>query len=330
MIGTIQPQKRMTLRQTLFACLMIIGVGLCLFPFTTAPMALAAGALIALVMGNPLQDKCMKTAQRVLIFSVAGLGAGMNLTEVLRAGAAGMGYTAAGIAAALAMGAGLAYLLRTDRDTSVLVSVGTAICGGSAIAAVAPVIRARQESIAMAFAVVFVLNAAGLLIFPPLGHYFGLTPAQFGLWAALAVHDTSSVVGAAAAYGGDALDHAVVLKMARALWIFPLALLIAYAWPRPREAGEGKLPRMKFPWFIPAFIAVAAFFTFVPHMTAIAGIVEFGARRGMCVTLFLIGSTITIAALKSVGWRPLLLGVLLWFFVAVGSLAVIRAGWIVG
>ncbi len=328
MTGTLTPSTRMMPRQTLFACLLLIGVGLCLFPFVTAPMALAAGAVMALAMGNPLQDKCMKTAQRVLIFSVAGLGAGMNLTEVLKAGAAGMGYTAAGIAAALAMGAGLAYLLRTDRDTSVLVSVGTAICGGSAIAAVAPVIRARQESIAMAFAVVFVLNAAGLLIFPPLGHYFGLTPAQFGLWAALAVHDTSSVVGAAAAYGGDALDHAVVLKMARALWIFPLALLIAYAWPRPRDAAGGKMPKMKFPWFIPAFIAVAAFFTFLPQLSAVAGIIEFAARRGMCVTLFLIGSTITIAALKSVGWRPLLLGGLLWAFVAAVSLGVIRAGWI--
>lgn len=324
----VLPAARMTPRQTLFACLMVVGVGLCLFPFVTAPMALAAGAAIALILGNPLQDKCMKTSQRVLIFSVAGLGAGMNLTEVLRAGAAGMGYTAAGIAAALALGAGLAYLLRTDRDTSVLVSVGTAICGGSAIAAVAPVIRARQESIAMAFAVVFVLNAAGLLIFPPLGHYFGLTPAQFGLWAALAVHDTSSVVGAAAAYGGDALDHAVVLKMARALWIFPLALLVAYAWPRPRDAGEGKVPRMKFPWFIPGFIAVAALFTFLPQLSALGEIVSFAARRGMCVTLFLIGTTVTVAALKSVGWRPLLLGVLLWFFVAAGSLGVIRAGWI--
>lgn len=318
----------MTSRETLFSSLLLMGGGLCLFPFVSAPMALGAGILIALAMGNPLQEKCMKTAHLALALSITALGAGMNLTDVLHAGAAGIGYTAAGIAAALCMGALLARGLRTDRDTSVLVSVGTAICGGSAIAAVSPVIRARQEAVAMAFAIVFLLNAAGLFIFPPLGHYFGLTPAQFGLWAALAVHDTSSVVGAASAYGGDALEHAAVLKMARALWIFPLALMLAYLWPRVWGIDNNKLPRMKFPWFIPGFIAVAAIFTYVPHLNALGDIVTFAARRGMCLTLFLIGTTVTLAALKSVGWRPLLLGLLLWFFVAAGSLAVIRAGWI--
>lgn len=316
------------LRMTIFKCLMVVGGGLCLFPFMTPPMALAAGALIALAVGNPVQDRCMKTAHHLLAFSVAGLGAGMNLLEVLRAGAAGLGYTATGIAVTLGMGALLAALLRTERDTSVLITAGTAICGGSAIAAVAPVLRARQEAMAMAFAVVFILNAAALIVFPPLGHYFGLTQVQFGLWAALAIHDTSSVVGAASAYGREALAHAVVLKMARALWILPLALLIGYALPRPREAGEGRLPKIKFPWFIPAFLAVAAFFTWVPYVSALAEIVSFAARRGMCLTLFLIGSTVTLAALKSVGWRPLLLGLLLWVFAAAGSLAVIRAGWI--
>lgn len=315
-------------REKVFWILLLGAGGFCLFPFVSPPLALTTGIVLALALGNPAQDRCMKISHRILAFSVAGLGAGMNLDTVLRAGAAGLVYTAAGIAATLAVAALLARVLRIDRETSVLLGVGTAICGGSAIAATAPVLRARQEAVAMAFAVVFILNAAALLVFPPLGHAAGLNPAQFGLWAALAIHDMSSVVGAAAAFGGDALDHAVVLKMARALWILPLVLLISFALPRPREAGEGRWPRVNIPWFIPAFIAIAAFFTFLPAFKPLAEIIQYAARRGMCVTLLLIGSTVTLAALRSVGWRPFLLGLLLWMFVAAASLAVIRAGWI--
>lgn len=317
----------MNLNARIYPVVLFIAGGICLLPFVPVQAALAGGIALAVLLGNPLQEKCMKAAHYLLTFSVAALGAGMNLTQVLAAGAAGLGYTALGIAAALAMGFFLARLLRTDAETAALVSVGTAICGGSAIAATAPVLRARQESVAMAFSVVFVLNAAALMIFPPIGHALGLTPHQFGLWAALAIHDTSSVVGAASAYGGDALEYAVVLKMARALWIFPLALAIGFFWPRPHVAGEGK-PKRKIPWFILGFIAVSAAFTFIPALAGAADAVQFAARRGMCLTLFLIGSTVTLAALKSVGWRPMLLGVLLWFFVAAGSLLVIRAGWI--
>lgn len=318
----------MTLNARIFPLLLISLGALCLLPVVPVQLALAGGILLAVTIGNPLQQQCMKAAHYLLTFSVAALGAGMNLTQVLAAGAAGLGYTVVGITAALAIGLLLAKLLRTERDTALLVSVGTAICGGSAIAATAPVVRARQEAVAMAFAVVFILNAAALLVFPPLGHAAGLNPAQFGLWAALAIHDMSSVVGAAAAFGGDALDHAVVLKMARALWILPLVLLISFALPRPREAGEGRWPRVNIPWFIPAFIAIAAFFTFLPAFKPLAEIIQYAARRGMCVTLLLIGSTVTLAALRSVGWRPFLLGLLLWMFVAAASLAVIRAGWI--
>jgi len=315
----------MTLNTRIFPLLLISLGALCLLPVVPVQLALAGGILLAVTMGNPLQQQSMKAAHYLLTFSVAALGAGMNLTQVLAAGAAGLGYTVVGIAAALGMGRLLAKLLRTERDTALLVSVGTAICGGSAIAATAPVVRARQEAVAMAFSVVFVLNAAALMIFPPIGHALGLTPHQFGLWAALAIHDTSSVVGAASAYGGDALDYAVVLKMARALWIFPLALAIGFFWPQPQIAGEEK-PKRKIPWFILGFIAVSAAFTFIPALSGAADSVQFAAKRGMCLTLFLIGSTVTLAALKSVGWRPLLLGVLLWFFVAAGSLLVIRAG----
>lgn len=315
----------MTLNARIFPLLLISLGALCLLPVVPVQLALAGGILLAVAIGNPLQQQCMKVAHYLLTFSVAALGAGMNLTQVLAAGAAGLGYTVVGITAVLAMGLLLAKLLRTERDTALLVSVGTAICGGSAIAATAPVVRARQEAVAMAFSVVFVLNAAALMIFPPIGHALGLTPHQFGLWAALAIHDTSSVVGAASAYGGDALDYAVVLKMARALWIFPLALAIGFLWPQPQAVGAEK-PKRKIPWFILGFVAVSAAFTFIPALSGAVDAVQFAAKRGMCLTLFLIGSTVTLAALKSVGWRPLLLGLLLWFFVAAGSLLVIRAG----
>lgn len=318
----------MHLRMVVFRVLMGAGLLLCLLPVVTAPMALAAGMFIALVVGNPVLDLCMKTSRRTLAFSIAGLGAGMNLHAVLQAGADGLVYTIVGIAAAMAAGLWLGRMLRTAGDTTILVSVGTAICGGSAIVAMAPAIRARVEAVAMSLAIVFVLNAVALLVFPPVGHALGLSDMQFGLWAALAIHDTSSVVGAAQAYGGDALDTAVVLKMARALWIFPLAIGAGIFMALRFRASKSPLPGMKFPWFIPAFLAVAALFTYVPQISGISEWVVFAAKRGMSVTLFLIGATITRAAFKSLGWRPLALGLLLWAFVAVGSLAVIRAGWI--
>ncbi|MDP2206572.1 MAG: putative sulfate exporter family transporter [Alphaproteobacteria bacterium] len=318
----------MHLRLVAFRVLLAVGILLCLLPVVSAPMALAAGMLIALVIGNPALDFCMKTSRRTLAFSVAGLGAGMNLYDVLHAGAEGIVYTIIGIAAALAMGALIGNRLRLAGDTTILVSVGTAICGGSAIVAMAPAIRARIEAVAMSLAIVFVLNAVALLVFPPLGHYLGLSEKQFGLWAALAIHDTSSVVGAATAYGEGALENAVVLKMARALWIFPLALLAGLVMTFRFRASKSPLPGMKFPWFIPAFLAVAALFTWLPALSGVADMVFFAAQRGMSVTLFLIGSTITLSAFRSLGWRPLLLGLLLWLFVAAGSLAAIQAGWI--
>lgn len=318
----------MHLRLVTFRVLLAAGILLCLLPVVSAPMALAAGMLIALTIGNPALDFCMKTSRRTLAFSVAGLGAGMNLFDVLQAGAEGIVYTIVGIVAAMAMGAFIGHRLRLAGDTTILVSVGTAICGGSAIVAMAPAIRARVEAVAMSLAIVFVLNAVALLVFPPLGHYLGLSEKQFGLWAALAIHDTSSVVGAASAYGEGALQDAVVLKMARALWIFPLALVAGLVMTFRFRASKSPLPGMKFPWFIPAFLAVAAFFTWLPALSGVAEWVVFVARRGMSVTLFLIGCTITMSAFRSLGWRPLLLGVLLWLFVAAGSLAAIQAGWI--
>ena len=217
------PQK-----QSLAGMCLLLGAAVCFVPVITPPMALVIGAALALTLSNPWQDQSMRAAHKLLAFSVAGLGAGMNLVTVLQAGAAGLGYSLIGITLTIALGVFLGRALGAEKNTALLVTVGTAICGGSAIAAVAPMLRARQEAIAVAFATVFLLNALALMVFPPLGHMFDLSDTQFGLWAALAVHDTSSVVGAALAYGGDALDHAVVLKMARALWILPVALAIGF------------------------------------------------------------------------------------------------------
>lgn len=316
-------------RQSLVKASLLLGGLLCLLPVVTPPLALLLGAAIALTIKNPFADQSMQWAHRLLAVSVAGLGAGMNLQDVLQAGAAGLGYSFIGITLTIFLGVLLGRLFKADKDTGLLVTVGTAICGGSAIAAVAPVLRARQEAIAIAFATVFFLNAVALLIFPPLGHYLGLTDTEFGLWAALAVHDTSSVVGAALAFGGDALDHAVVLKMARALWILPVALAIGFV-AGQRAAGGAAKPKLKFPWFIPAFLLIAALFSFVPSLQGMGEMVSFVAKRGMVLVLFLIGTTLSLAAIKSVGWRPLALGIVLWVLAAGATLGVIQAGWISG
>lgn len=309
---------------------LLLGGFVCLLPAVTPPVALVLGVFLALTLSNPWQEQSMRTAHRLLAFSVAGLGAGMNLVTVLQAGAAGLGYSFIGITLTIALGVLIGRALKAEKNTAWLVTVGTAICGGSAIAAVAPVLRARQEAIAVAFATVFLLNAVALIVFPPLGHVFGLDAAQFGLWAALAVHDTSSVVGAALAYGGDALDHAVVLKMARALWILPVALAIGFYVAKADAVAEGAKLKMKFPWFIPAFLLIAAVFTWMPQWQEAGGMIVAAAKRGMVLVLYLIGTTLSLTALKAVGWRPLALGIILWVLAAGGTLAAIQAGWISG
>lgn len=322
-------QKTLTRQSLAKACLLLGGL-FCLLPVVTPPIALLLGAAVALTLKNPFADQSMQWAHRLLAVSVAGLGAGMNLQDVLQAGAVGLGYSFIGITLTILLGIVLGRVLKAEKNTTLLVTVGTAICGGSAIAAVAPVLRARQEAIAVAFATVFILNAVALLVFPPLGHFFGLTDIEFGLWAALAIHDTSSVVGAALAFGGDALDHAVVLKMARALWILPVALAIGFMAGRSMAGEAGAKPKMKFPWFISAFLLIAALFTFLPVLQGMGEMVSFAAKRGMVLVLFLIGSTLSFAAIKSVGWRPLALGVVLWVLAASATLGVIQAGWVTG
>jgi uncharacterized integral membrane protein (TIGR00698 family) len=301
-----------------------------LLPFVTTGEGLVLGMVLGLTLGNPYAGTTKKVTTYLLQGAVVGLGFGMNLRVVVAVGAHGVLYTLAGIALCFGAGHLLRALLKVPRDVGLLVTVGTAICGGSAIAAVVPAIRAKQEDATVALAVVFLLNAVGLLLFPPLGHALGLDEARFGLWAALAIHDTSSVVGAASAYGKDALQIATTVKLARALWIVPLAMVIGELYTRARaKAGDAPDARgggARYPWFILGFLAAASVATFVPGMHEPGMWLARGARQLLVLTLFLVGAGLTRQALRQTGARPLILGVLLWIVSAVASLAGILSG----
>jgi uncharacterized integral membrane protein (TIGR00698 family) len=297
-----------------------------LLPFVPPAAALVTGVLVALAAGNPWLPKTRKLAQLTLGLAVLGLGAAADLGVVGRVGARGIGYTAAGIGLTFLAGLLLARLLGVEEDTALLVTTGTAICGGSAIAAVAPVIKAKSESISVALATVFLLNAVALVVFPPLGHLAGLDEARFGLFAALAIHDTSSVVGAATAYGPKAVEVATTVKLVRALWIVPVALVIG--WARARRTGERGASAAKLPWFIVGFVVMAALVTWMPALRPAGLVVAAGAKRLLVMTLFLIGTSLTRDAVRSVGLKPVALGIALWVLAAGSTLAALEAGWI--
>jgi uncharacterized integral membrane protein (TIGR00698 family) len=302
---------------------------LALFPFVSAAMALVTGILIELLLGNPFQALTRKWTHTLLALSVVGLGAGMDLRAVAKAGLQGLGYTVVSISASIALGLWLSRRFRLHRDAGLLVTVGTAICGGSAIAAVAPVIQAEEHDTSVALATVFLLNAAALVLFPFIGHRMALTQHQFGLWAALAIHDTSSVVGAGMAYGPQALSEATTVKLARALWIVPVAFAVGFLWNRgSKETRATEKKKAKKPWFILGFIAVAALVTYLPSLHAPGQFVYAAAKRSLVLTLFFIGAGLTREAVRKVGIRPFLMGVTLWLLVAGLSLAAIHGHWI--
>lgn len=300
---------------------------LCLLPPVSAGVALLLGVTIALLLGNPYTAQTKLITPKLLTYSVVGLGAGMNLETVAQVGLQGIGYTVLTILSTVLLGLGLGRLLRTERDTSMLVTVGTAICGGSAIAAVAPVLRAKSHEISVALGIVFMLNACALFIFPPMGHAFGLTESQFGLWCALAIHDTSSVVGASLQYGKHALEVGTTVKLARALWIVPVTFFVGLVVARRREAVQGT-SKPKRPWFILGFLIMAALVTWIPELRGPGQWVELIARRLLVLTLFLIGTNLSRETLKAVGFRPFLQGFVLWLIAASGSLLAITHGWI--
>jgi uncharacterized integral membrane protein (TIGR00698 family) len=293
---------------------------ICASGFVSPPVALAAGLVFGLLLPHPYSDATKKLSKFLLQASVVGLGFGMNLHEVVRAGRSGFVYTMLGISFALIVGMSLGALLGVRKIPAFLISTGTAICGGSAIAAVGPITQASDEEMAVSLGTVFVLNSVALLIFPAIGTALKLTQSQFGLWAALAIHDTSSVVGAAAKYGTAALAIATTVKLARALWIVPVSLATALV--------RGAKAKIQWPWFIGLFCLAAVCNTYLPGGGRGYVLAVKLAKIGLTVTLFLIGSGISVATLKKVGHRPLLLGIILWLLVSVGSLWLIRVGWI--
>jgi uncharacterized integral membrane protein (TIGR00698 family) len=271
-----------------------------------------------LTLPHPSPQASAKFSKILLQASVVGLGFGMNLHEVVRAGRSGFVYTLLGISFALLAGMLLGRVLEVPKVSAYLISMGTAICGGSAIAAVGPITGASDEQMAVSLGTVFVLNSVALLVFPAIGMALKLTQSQFGLWAALAIHDTSSVVGAAAKYGMLALQVGTTVKLARALWIVPLSIATAII--------KGAKAKIQWPWFIGLFCLAAVCNTYLPAGGPAYAILVKAAKIGLTATLYLIGSGISIATLKQVGHRPLLQGVLLWLLVSVLSLWLIFTG----
>jgi len=284
------------------------------------PVALALGLVYGFSFVHPYHLDAKKLSKLLLQVSVVGLGFGMDLQQVMQAGRSGFVYTAGSISFALLLGWGLGKLLRVKQRISYLISSGTAICGGSAIAAIAPITNASQEEIAVSLGTVFVLNAIALLAFPVIGSALHMTQTQFGLWAALAIHDISSVVGASAKYGAVALTVGTTVKLARALWIVPLSVGTAMA-------NKSKA-RIQWPWFILFFCLAAVFNTYIHLFQPAYPVLKHLGGIGLTVTLFLIGTGLSMKTLREVGIRPMLQGVLLWIAVAAGSLALILCGWV--
>lgn len=289
--------------------------------------AVIAGILFALSIGNPYSRITGKLTPLLLGASIVGMGFGMNLASVLRAGAEGIGYTFIGIAGGIGLGVFLGKKLGLARDTMYLVSIGTSICGGSAIAAAAPVLKARAHDVAMASATVFTLNAVALLLFPLAGHALHFSETQFGYWAALAIHDTSSVVGATLQYGPTSLEVGTTVKLARALWIVPATLFLSLFIAHPTPNEKRKI-RLKIPWFIPGFIGAAALVTWFPATVPTGGFLKELAKYLMILTLFLIGTNLSREKLKELGWKPVLHGILLWVVLAASWCAAIFFGWV--
>jgi uncharacterized integral membrane protein (TIGR00698 family) len=300
--------------------LFFIGILFALSPWSSPPLALLAGLIFAFISVHPYRTESSRASRFLLQASVVALGFGMNLQQILRAGRSGVLYTALGIFFALTVGYLLGRMLNVQQTPSFLISAGTAICGGSAIAAVGPITGASDDEMSVSLGTVFILNSIALLTFPAIGMALHLSQQQFGLWAALAIHDTSSVVGAAAKYGAVALAIGTTVKLARALWIIPVSLGTA-AWKHSKA-------KIQAPWFIFLFVLAAVANTYVASGAPIFPKLATAGKIGLTVTLFLIGASLSPAQIKAVGHRPLLQGVLLWIVVAAVSLVAIRLGWI--
>jgi uncharacterized integral membrane protein (TIGR00698 family) len=292
---------------------LIAAAAFCLTPWATPPLALAIGLAIALTIGHPWPALNSRVVRYLLQAAVIGLGFGIDLRKVVEAGRIGVLFTIVSIAATIAAGYFIGKALGVRRSTAHLISAGTAICGGSAIAAVGPVVGATDEEMSVSLGTVFILNAVALFLFPPIGAALGMSQAQFGVWAGMAIHDTSSVVGAASRYGLEALQLATPVKLARALWIVPLVLFTAAVFRR-------KGVRVAVPWFIVLFLLASVLRTYAPAAGDWWMLIAAAARRALTVTLLLIGAGLSRRALAAVGPRALLLGIALWIAISVLSL----------
>ncbi len=289
---------------------------LSLFPFISSATALVLGIIYAQIFENPYAKQTKKATGLLLKIAVVGLGFGMNVYSALAAGKDGFVLTIFSIFLTLTLGFGIGKLLKIDKKISYLISSGTAICGGSAIAAVSPVIDADEKQISVALGIVFILNSVALIIFPPIGHALGLSQVDFGLWSAIAIHDTSSVVGAAAKYGDEALEVATTVKLARALWVIPVAFLSTMLF-------KNKGSKVKIPYFIGLFVLAMLANSYIPFIQPLGPYIVEVSKAALTLTLFLIGTSLSFRTVKNVGAKPFIEGVLLWIFISVSSLAYI-------
>jgi uncharacterized integral membrane protein (TIGR00698 family) len=302
-------------RKVLFFALIIF----CLTPWGSPPIALALGLALAFTVGTPFPEASGKLTKYLLQASVVLLGFGMDLSAVYEAGRSGILFTIATIFGTLILGYFVGKLLKVAARTSTLISAGTAICGGSAIAAVGPVIDAEKDEMSVSLGTIFVLNSIALFVFPIIGHALGLTQHQFGVWSAIAIHDTSSVVGASASYGPEALVFATTVKLARALWIAPVALLFAYIY---RKKDSERKAKVAVPWFIFLFLLATALRSYLPAWVppSIYESLVALAKAGLTVTLFLIGAGLSRETLAKFGYWALWQGVILWVVISVAGL----------
>lgn len=306
-------------------------LAICAFPFNaifgyqliTPPTALFLGLIFAAVFGIPCPNANKKISKYLLQASVVGLGFGMNLVASLKSGADGMLFTIVSVVGVMVVGVLVGRYLGIDKKTSYLISSGTAICGGSAIAAVGGVLKANANEMAVSLGVIFILNAVALFIFPPMGHFFGLSQQQFGTWAAIAIHDTSSVVGAGEAYGVEACQLATLIKCTRALWIIPLAFFTIYAFRKDLKAQSGKA-KVSIPWFILLFVVAMIVNTYTPEsMRPVYEVIVAIAKQALIAVLFAIGAGLSIKVIRQVGVKPMVQALMLWMLIGASSLFVV-------
>lgn len=301
--------KSITTREVIF----LLAVVFCLSPLVSPPIALLMGLIIAQFIGHPYLHLNHKATHILLQVSVVGLGFGMNVTSALKAGKEGILFTIVSIIGTLVIGFFMGKFLKIEKKTSYLISTGTAICGGSAIAAISPVIKAEEKQISVALGTIFILNSAALFLFPFIGHQLNLSQSQFGMWCAIAIHDTSSVVGAASKYGPQALEIGTTVKLARALWIIPVAFLSTFIF-------KSKDSKIKIPYFIGLFVLAMIANTYIPFVQQYNHYLTNIAKAGLTLTLFLIGCGLNRKTISSVGFKPLIQGVILWVIIATAAL----------